>query len=399
MIKLHHRYLAYYFMAPFLLGTLLLTIFLLTFEIFRILDILVRKGMEWSTALTLMGNICISFVPLVVPFAGLVASYYALNRLSEESEIIALQTFGISIKSIVAPFMMIAVFLAFTLFGLSEGYIPSSKKISRNLVIRLAANRLVGDIRPESFFTEIPNGVLFVNKVFDGGRAWENVFFHINPRDHNNNKNFGYNTEPIERVIMAKRGYLLHPEENGTKGMTIQFEEGNMLISNPQKKTVEKINFNEYGLPLNPIGPSVETIHQKDMMNGGELYDLMKSLQKDVKEGEAKGITIENPGFKETKASMIRAELEWWSRLNFPLECLAFILLGVGLGIRNSRHQSRHSLGLGLLIVAGYYTLFFFGIGQAKRNFFPSSFAILFPTFVIFFIGWKFYKKLEWVSG
>ena len=66
-----HRYLSANFVVPFVLSTGFFVIFLLTFQLFRLIRIVTDKDVETYVLLELMGHIAISFLPMAVPLAGL----------------------------------------------------------------------------------------------------------------------------------------------------------------------------------------------------------------------------------------------------------------------------------------------------------------------------------------
>ena len=51
-----------------------------------------------------MGHLCVSFLPISIPLAGLFAMIYAMGKLSDDAEIIALRSFGFSKYKLFAPF-------------------------------------------------------------------------------------------------------------------------------------------------------------------------------------------------------------------------------------------------------------------------------------------------------
>ena len=92
MLKVYQRYLAASFIPPFLISLVFFVSFLLTFQLFRITKILINKAVEVQAVFELVGHIALSFLPLAIPISAYFATIFTLNRLSEDSEVIALRS-------------------------------------------------------------------------------------------------------------------------------------------------------------------------------------------------------------------------------------------------------------------------------------------------------------------
>jgi lipopolysaccharide export system permease protein len=103
MLKVTTRYLASSFIPPFILGFIFFVAFLITFYMFRIIGLIITKGIDVLTVLTMVINLSVSFFPMAAPLAAFFATIYTLNKLSEDSEIIAMRSFGISKIKIFLP--------------------------------------------------------------------------------------------------------------------------------------------------------------------------------------------------------------------------------------------------------------------------------------------------------
>ena len=119
-----------------------------------------------------------------------------------------------------------------------------------------------------------------------------------------------------------------------------------------------------------------------------------------VKELEARGNLTPEEGawVKEMKDSLPKSELEYWSRLNTPVQTLIFILLGFALGIKQGRGKSRNSGLISLVILIGYYALFFGGVSLAKKGQVPAAIIVFLPTAIAGIVAFYYYKILDWQS-
>jgi len=385
------RYIGAHFIAPFVFSTLFFVIFLLTFHMFRLIQILTSKGVEIVAVLELMGHIGISFLPMSIPLSTLFAMIYTLNKLSEDSEIVAMRSFGLKKHTLLLPFTFLSLTISVMIFSLSRNLIPHSNTIFTNTVIQLTSKGNMTDIKSGQFFTEIPGITLFAEKVYDGGVRLSEVFIL-------QDKGAG------ESIIMAKRGALIKQSlgELRTPGMRLHLEDGN-IIKFFQGKQMEKILFEEYDFPILNGGGLPGFVTKDGMRSNTELLEVigkrklqiekLEKLQTQGKLDRQKAMQLGN-----LKKDLPKSELEYWTRYNIPLQVIVYVFLGFSLGIKRGRGKSKSSGSLGMFFLIGYYVLFFVGIGFAKKGEIPTYIAVFFPTVITFLLASYFYKKLDWQS-
>ena len=112
MKLLIQRYLSAQFIMPLVVSTVFFICFLLTFELFRLTELLITRDISlWYTA-GLIGNIALTFIPLSLPIAVFFSTIYCLNRLSGDSEYIAMRAAGLTKERILIPFLLVAALLS-----------------------------------------------------------------------------------------------------------------------------------------------------------------------------------------------------------------------------------------------------------------------------------------------
>ena len=103
------------------MSTAFFVLFLLIFQIFRIIKIVVSKGVAVDLILELLFHISMTFLPFAIPISVLFASIYTLNKMSEDSEIVAMRSFGISKFRLLLPFLIVGIVIAVATFSLARG--------------------------------------------------------------------------------------------------------------------------------------------------------------------------------------------------------------------------------------------------------------------------------------
>lgn len=384
MFKIYQRYIASRFVVPFVLCCGFFIAFLLTFELFKITSIFASKGVELKTVMALLGYIALSFFPMAIPLSALFATVYTLGKMSDDSEVIALQSFGATKKDIFFPFMAMGVIIACLIMALGSEIIPYSKRQFKNTIIKLTSKEMLADIKPEEFFMDIPNIIIFAEKVKGSGNKLYNVFLHFQ-----SNKADGE-----EKVIFARKGVLVkHGMESkwGMADIRLHLMDGNIVKTFKDKDKIEKILFAKYDFPILKGGAFSRFINRDEMRSFSDLRQFIQMKKNDL-------IKL-NQGTSSARSLQKRinkAELEYWSRINTAVQCLLFIFIGLVLGIRRSRGNNRNPIVMGLIIIIVYYGLFFSGVAGVNKGIIAPYFAVLLPGLVLFTFGAIKYRGLDW---
>lgn len=370
MFKITQRYLASFFIPAFAISLIFFIGFLLTSQLFRITRIVVNKGVNIFEMLILIMHIALSFIPMATPLAALFATVFTLNKLSEDSEIVAMRSFGMTKFKLYSPFLILSLFIAIAVFCANQNLIPYSKTQFKNGLIKLTSTELITDIKAGQFFTEIPNITLFAEKTYNRGNSLEDVFIQLKGKN--------------EKIIFAKKGNLV--KEKGAWGIPavkLKLFDGNIIEVDVKKDSVRKILFKEYELPVLDGNYRPGFVTKASMRNNEDLWKVLKENKKN---------NIKNSGSK-------KIELEFWSRFNTPIQCILFIFLGFCCGIKKGRGESRNSGAIALVLLIVYYSLFFAGVGFARKGgLFPPYVAVFTPTLLLAIISVKLYKELDWNS-
>ncbi len=391
LLNIKQRYLAYNFIPPFFLSAFFFVAFLLTFQLFRLTRIITKKGVDLAQVLELVGHISISFLPMAIPLSAFFATIYTLNKLSEDSEIVAMRSFGTTKWSLLKPFLMVASVIAVTLFSMNINLIPHSKTLFKNTVIKLTSKGFLTDIKSEKFFTDIPGVTLFAEEVSEDSVILKNVFISTS------NVKKG-----IDRVIFAKKGVLIKQVISGTSMPTLRFNltDGNILKTEKSNGDVEKILFQEYDFPILTGGYTPGFVTKDAMRTNKELSSIIDESKKTLESLTKKESLTneENIELNHIKARLPKTELEYWTRFNAPAQIFLFIFLGFSLGIKKGRGRTKSSGTVGLLFLIGYYALFFIGVSLSRKGIMPPVLTVFMPTIFTGLVGSLYYRKLDWMS-
>ena len=123
-MKRLHLFLIKSFLGPFI-ATFFIAIFLLLMQfLWKYIDDLVGKGLEFTQIAELIFYASTRFVPLALPIAMLLASVMVFGKLGENYELIALKASGISLLKILFPLTLFVIIIAYGSFLFSNYIMP-----------------------------------------------------------------------------------------------------------------------------------------------------------------------------------------------------------------------------------------------------------------------------------
>ena len=157
----------------FLLKTFL-PLFIMTFGIslfivlmqflWKYVDEMVGKGIEISILAEVFFYAALTFVPMALPIAILLASLMTFGNLGEQFELLAMKASGISLLRLMRPLTVFLCIVAVGAFYFQNNIIPLSQVKMWTLMYSMRYKSPELDIPESTFFSGIPNYNLFANK-------------------------------------------------------------------------------------------------------------------------------------------------------------------------------------------------------------------------------------------
>jgi len=180
------------------LGTFFTMLFVLLMQnVWKYVDDLIGKGLEWNVILEIAFYIIPTLVPLALPLAILLSSLMAFGKLGETYELTALKSSGISLYKIMSPLLIMICIISITAFFFSNHVIPYSNMKFKTLLYDIMNKKLALNIREGVFFNDIEGYSIKVNRKDAEGRLLEDVLIYDHSEKMGNTK-----------VIKAKRGSM-----------------------------------------------------------------------------------------------------------------------------------------------------------------------------------------------
>jgi lipopolysaccharide export system permease protein len=152
----------YWFILKSYLGPLLMT-FLITLFIFvmqflwKYVDDLVGKGLDWMVIGELMMYASLMVVPMALPLAILLASLMTFGNLGENYELTAMKSAGISLPKIMSPLLILIIIISYFAYRFSNEVIPLSNLKLTTLMHDVKMTKPELDIKERVFYDGVPD--------------------------------------------------------------------------------------------------------------------------------------------------------------------------------------------------------------------------------------------------
>lgn len=185
------------FLGPLLL-TFAIAVFVLLMQfVWKYIDDLVGKGLEFGVIAELLMYASATFVPMALPIAVLFASIMTMGNFGEKYELVAMKAGGISVSRIMLPMALVAMLLVGVAFYFANNVLPVAMYKYRTTLYDIQRKKPAVSIRPSEYYDEIDGYVIRVNKKDTDGRTLRDIIIY----DH---------TEGINRtnIIVADHGYM-----------------------------------------------------------------------------------------------------------------------------------------------------------------------------------------------
>ncbi|RMG78182.1 MAG: YjgP/YjgQ family permease, partial [Bacteroidetes bacterium] len=186
MKKLHKLLLTSY-IGPFLL-TFFIALFILVMQfLWKYIDEMVGKGLEWYVIAELLIYASANLIPLALPMAVLLSSIMTFGNLGESYELVAMKSAGLSLIRIMKPLIIFTVFLSISAFFFSNHVWPKANLKFASLLYDIRHKKPAIDIQPGIFYRNIEGYVIRVgSKEKDGKTLYDVMIFdHVNTTENN----------------------------------------------------------------------------------------------------------------------------------------------------------------------------------------------------------------------
>ena len=175
------------------LGSFVFTFFIVIFVLLMqflwvYVDDLVGKGLSFKILMELFFHASITFVPMALPLAILLASIMSFGDLGEHYELVAIKASGISVWTAMRPIFILSIMLSGMAFFFSNSINPVAMLRFKTLLFDVRKQKLAFDLKEGVFYKDIDNYVIYVDKKGSDGSSIYGVKIYDHTDHNGNNK-------------------------------------------------------------------------------------------------------------------------------------------------------------------------------------------------------------------
>ena len=312
------------------------------------------------------------FIVLAVPIAILMTTIFVYNKLSITSEIIALQSCGVSLYKLICPAIHLSLILSLILFIVNEGIVPiSNYKAAITLEEVMNINRW--DLKSDHIvYKELAN------------RNYEQI------SDQDNYLKYFFYSERFSDGKMQEVTLLIR-DNRGLKVIIkskfAEWNEGNKYwffyngvksIINPDGSYGQGIKFDEIRLNLSSISRQFQLDREKLDHREMNIFQIYQRLLVAKKAGDI--------------PNLIKLQVNLQKRFTLPISCAVLAFLGTAIGI-NLQPRIKYNSFTVTLVILGLMKIFEAVINALIISGNIYSYVIWLPN--ILATGFSFYILTE----
>lgn len=321
-VKILDTYIANEFWQPLLFGIGIVTgVWFGADQLRTIFNLVMRSGVPMEIAFQIIGLHLPEIIVMTIPIGVLLGTLLVFNRLSGDSEIIALRTSGVSFYRIMVAPLLFGLLTSVVSFGINEYVVPTANRTAKKL--EFVAMYKIALPEGQANFTYMERGKdLALSRVYYIGLYDKSTIYNAIILDFTRDK--------MVQIISAATGKWNHGEWILEKGRSYALAGDSDVtrILKFDKLVIPGIQNAQKALDTGKVPP-------KDM-SIGELQAYMDVLKQ--------GNTLSNDLL-----------LRYYQKFSQPLACLIVALAGAPLGLLARRSRSN----LGLIYSAGVVFLYY----------------------------------------
>lgn len=177
--------------------------------LWKYIDDLVGKGLEWHVVAQLLFYASTTFVPLALPLAILLSSLMTFGNFGERYELVAMKSAGISLSTIMKPLIILSVLISIGAFFFSNNVLPISNLKFKAILYDVRQQKLALNIREGIFYKDIDGYVMRVGQKDSDGTIRDVIIYDHTGRMGNTN------------VTRAESGRMVQSDDGSYLDLTL----------------------------------------------------------------------------------------------------------------------------------------------------------------------------------
>lgn len=309
--------------------TFVLTAVVFLTQSLRFLELVVESGAS-SLSFWLMTSLALPrFFEIIVPLAAMAGTIFVYNRMSMDSEMVAIRSIGYSPYQIGRSALMLSLVLALFLYAISMFIAPSALS-NMNKMRQVIKSQFSNVLFKEGVFNRVGNGLTLYIKEKNSAGEMAGLMIHDNRPEN-----------PNPSTVLAKRGIVLNDDGE----LQVVVYEGSRQEYDSTRKVLQRLDFERYIIDLPQSEDIRERWREPNERTIVELFNPDRTNERDME-------------------SIRDFQVEVHKRLTNPLLAIAFTLIALTtllIGPVDRRGQGRRivlAIVLSIIIQGGYISIY-----------------------------------------
>jgi lipopolysaccharide export system permease protein len=370
MIKKLHLYIIKESFGSFLFGVAVFSILFILDYVFNLIDLFLSKGVSFFLVLKLFAFALPNILRLAIPMAVLFGILIAYGKLSEDNEIMAMKSSGISYKTLSLPTIILICIISFFLLFFNHFLSPAMNSNFRNLYQEILTKRPLIKFN-EKTIVKLGEYRLYANKV----NRKNNILYEVNMYKFENKDDYYYGYEDKKN---DKKSFFL---QNNSK--TWRIAASSAKVEFYQNGTLFFI-YDGYWQKVNPSDINNMTYMTfKSYCFFLPLAEIIKEQTLSISEMSSPEILKTIKTYKEQGILFTAGEIEFWIRWIYALSPIAFVLIALPIGIMSGKSGKTTGFGIGLGITLVYYVLLILALTLSEKEYAPANLIMWLPNVTV----------------
>ncbi len=426
------------------IATFFIAVFVLLMQfLWRYVDDLVGKGLEWNIIAQLLFYASFTFVPMALPLSVLLASLMTFGNLGERYELVAIKAAGVSLRKIMMPLAIFALLLSIGAFYYSNIVFPYANLKFRTILYDVRQKKMALNIREGIWYSGLDGYVIKVGKkdedkvtlreimiydhskfqgntnltVADSGRMEQtedgNFLMLTLYNGSNYEEKMGRNSDlkkPFQRTFFEEEVIKFDLSQFKMTRTNDEFFRSAYYMLNVKQlnyaadslsKDVQKkakdlnqslLSYYSFLLRSNLTDSSMsklKPVKVQALLDGRNKQEQLKIVNNALSLARnAKGsFEFNQQNIRDTSVLKARYEIEWHRKFTLSLACLALFLIGAPLGTIIRKGGLGMPLVVSVLLFVAYHVISFTGEKAARSGVADSWKGMWISTLVFLPVG------------
>lgn len=362
LVRRLDRYVVAEVSGPLALGFLVYTFILLLQLLFKLAELIIRRGLDAEVVGRLVWLSLPNILVLTIPMSLLFGILIAVGRLAADSELIAMRSSGVSLYQLYRPILLLSLALAGVNTFIAVRVLPEGNRQYSQLLLEIGARDISSLVEPRVFNENWPGKVLYVFDVPERSQRWQGVFFSE-----------ALPTGQTSEVTVAEWG-------------EIQLDEaGERVVLHLENATTHRVDLSKPGEYQTTRHRSLDRVLEEAFTSTQKARVASRAPNRRELTIPQLAARADDPAVGAEDRNLYTVEIH--KKLAIPMACVVFGLIALPLGFNNRRGGKSSGFAISIALILFYWILLNHGEDSARLGRMPPWLAMWLPNLLLLGAG------------